>query len=135
MTKRIVDTKAIDDFTRRLGMLPSIVRDTIDDTNRRSATAMAKRGRQIAPRSEHGPHIADTIKVEAGDPRLMEQVVSIGSTPLFYAIPLEFGHVAADGSHVPANPFWVPLTKIFRKRHRTALRRAMRKALKEVLAI
>jgi len=135
MAKKAVDTKDIDAFNARLGRLPAAVRTAIEDTNSRYATLMAKRGQKIAPRDEDGPHIADTIKVAPGDPRLMEHVVSVGSTELPYGVPLEFGHVAADGSHVPANPFWVPLTKIFRKRHRNALRRAMRKALRGVVGL
>lgn len=130
MAKRIVDASQIAAFNAKLATLPAAVRDAIEDTNSRYATLMGKRGKKIAPRGEDGDHIADTIKVEPGDPDLMEHVVSVGSDELSYGVPLEFGHVAADGSHVPANPFWVPLTKIFRKRHRTALQRAMRKALK-----
>lgn len=132
---RPVDTREIDAFVRRLGGMGAAVRDAIEEVNRKTATAMMKRGKAITPRSEDGPHIADSIKVETGDSRLMEYTVSVGSDALYYAVPLEFGHVARDGTHVPANPFWVPLTRIFRKRHRTSLRRALRKALKQELGI
>jgi hypothetical protein len=112
------------------------VRSTIDDVNRKTATAMMKRGKIITPRDDdNGPHIADSIKVETGDNRLMEYTVAVGSDALHYAVPLEFGHIARDGTHVAANPFWVPLTRIFRKRHKASLRRALRKALKQELGI
>ncbi|MYL98409.1 hypothetical protein GR702_11605 [Novosphingobium sp. FGD1] len=132
-----MDTTQIDAFVAKLGRMAPAVRQGIDDVNRKTAAAMMKRGKIITPRNDDadGPHIADTIKVETGDSRLMEYTVSVGSDALYYAVPLEFGHVARDGSHVPANPFWVPLTRIFRKRHKTSLRRALRKALKQELGI
>lgn len=137
MARPTVTTADIDAFVRKLGGMGAAVRQAIDDVNRKTATAMLKRGKVITPRNDDadGPHIADTIKVEIGDSRLMEYTVSVGTDALYYAVPLEFGHVARDGTHVPANPFWVPLTRIFRKRHRTSLRRALRKALKQELGI
>ncbi|QDK32674.1 HK97 gp10 family phage protein [Sphingomonas sp. IC081] len=132
---RPVDTRDIDAFVARLGRMSGAVRSAIDDVNRKTATAMAKRGKVITPRTEDAPHLADSIKVESGDSRLMEYTVSVGSDALYYAVPLEFGHIGRDGTHVAANPFWVPLTRIFRKRHKSSLRRAVRKALKQELGI
>ena len=135
MARPPVDTREIDAFAARLGRMGPAVRRAVGDTNHRIATAMAKRGKIITPRSDDGTHIADSITVETGDARLMEYTVAVGSAALIYAVPLEFGHVARDGSHVPANPFWVPLTRIFRKRHRSGLRTALRKALRQELGL
>lgn len=133
---RTPDTREIDAFVARLGRMAPAVRSAIDDVNRKTATAMMKRGKIITPRGDdNGQHIADSIKVEIGDSRLMEYTVAVGTDALHYAVPLEFGHVARDGTHVPANPFWVPLTRIFRKRHKTSLRRVLRKAFKQELGI
>ncbi|MBB4859464.1 hypothetical protein HNO88_002793 [Novosphingobium chloroacetimidivorans] len=115
--------------------MPAAVRQRIDEVNRKVATAMLKRGKIITPRTEDAPHLGDSIELTVGDSRLMEYSVSVGDSALVYAVPLEFGHVARDGSHVPANPFWVPLTRIYRKRHRSNLRTALRKVFKQELGL
>ena len=77
------DTKDIDAFAAKIGKMPAAIGDAIAKVNQKTANGMMKRGRIIAPRSNHAPHIGDTIKVEAGDPRLFEQVVSVGSDALY----------------------------------------------------
>jgi predicted RNA-binding protein YlqC (UPF0109 family) len=127
----LVDTSDIERFAAKLGRMPETVRNAIRDANIKTANEMLRRGKIIIPKSPHAPHLAQSLTVSAGDPRLLEQVVSVGSEALEYAVPLEFGHKAADGSHVPAQPWFIPLTRVFRKKHKGRMRRAIRKALRE----
>lgn len=124
------DTAQIRAFAARLGAMPAILRDSIREANVKSANETARTGKRVAPRSPDGPHIGDSIVITSGNPNLMEKVVSIDGAADDYAGPLEWGHVAADGSHVPANPWWIPLARVMNKKHRGRLQRALRKALR-----
>lgn len=126
-----LDTAQITAFAQKLDRMPATVQAAIGDSIDKTAADMLKRGRIIAPKSDEAPHIANSLQITNGDPRLMEKIVSVGSSALEYAVPLEFGHKAADGSHVPANPWFIPLTRVMNKAHRGRLRRALRKALRE----
>lgn len=129
------DTSAIDRHAKKLAKLPAAVRAAHDAVNRKTAMDMVKRAQKIIPRSPDAPHLAATIRMVTGDARLSEYIAYVGGGDGYYVIPLEFGHVNVDGTHTPANPFWVPLTRIMKKLHLGRARRAMRKAHKEMFDV
>lgn len=126
------NTAAIDEHAKKLARLPANVREAFKAINQKAAMEHVKRANKIAPRSPDAPHLAATIKMAAGDPRLMEYIASVGGPDGYWVIPVEFGHVNVDGTHTQPNPFWVPLTRIMNKLHKGRSRRAMRKLHKEV---
>lgn len=120
-------------FNDDIRRLPGTLHALADRTNKRAADGFHRVVKRNAPRSENGPHIADTIEMIPGDPSKAEYVVRIGDDALYYAIPLEYGHEAPDGSWVEGEHFWLPAQKIAVRRHRRALRRAILKAIREAV--
>jgi len=122
-------------FNDDLRNLPAKLHGVIDKVNRREAERFQRVAKRNAPRSNDGPHIADTIALTPGDAEKAEYVVGIGDDALIYAAALEYGHVAPDGSWVEGEHFWLPAKKISVRRHRRALRRAVLKGIKEQLGL
>lgn len=90
----------------------------------------AAKVRATAPRGAGPTHIADTVQVLRGYTALTERVVTIGDASVEYMAPLEFGHVAPDGSFVEGVRWWTPAKKIFNKRWKAELRRIAKRAFK-----
>jgi len=125
-----IDLRQFNDDMRKL---PAQISQAAEKVNQREAARFYADIKRNAPRSETGPHIADTVKLETGDATKHEYVVSIGDDVLVYAAPMEFGHTL-NGIWIEGKRFWYPAKVLSARRHRRALARAIRKALKEVFA-
>lgn len=124
----------INQWGRDLTRLPQLLQDAAKQTNDKSANDMARRLKRNVPTGPDTPHLKDTIKIVDGDASKFEKIVSIGDSSTPYTWALEFGHNAGGngGTHVPPVKFFGPVVRIIRKKHRSAMRRAIRKALKVV---
>eukprot|EP01037_Dinobryon_pediforme_P021278 gene21278-22104_t len=71
-----------------------------------SAKDTERRLYRATPLGPGTDHIRDTIEVVDGDAATMEKIVRIGDSALIYAIPLDFGHVTAGGTHVAGTKFF-----------------------------
>ncbi|MDO1559823.1 HK97 gp10 family phage protein [Brevundimonas sp. 2R-24] len=122
--------KGLAEFQRRIDALPDHVRTAARQALEKSTDeAVSLIQRNVATHPD-APHIRDTVRAEPGRSDLSIDVV-MGSEEAPYAAPLEFGHMAPDGSHVPAQPVFYPAVKVVRKRHRSRIAREVRKALKD----
>ncbi len=122
-------------FNDDIRKLPGALHTVADKANKRAAEGFQRVVKRNAPRSEDGPHIADTIEMLPGDPTKAEYFVRIGDDHLYYAVPLEFGHEGPDGKWVEGEHFWLPAQKIHVRRHRRSLARAIMKAIKTELGL
>lgn len=126
----MADTSEIRDFAKRVQKVPASVRQAGNVQIDKSVKRFIQTLKRNVPVSEHAPHIKDSIQIIEGNAEMHERQVTIGTDALKYAVPLEFGHRNRDGSHTPAEAFFVPTTKVVMKYHRAAMRRVVRKALK-----
>lgn len=116
------------EFNKALKRVAPNVRDAIDGANEKSARQMYDRVDNTVP--ERDGELRDTLRLTAGNTDKMEHGVAIGSETALYSIPLEFGHTTKNGVRVEGKHYWVPARTITLKSHRTRLKRALRKALK-----
>jgi hypothetical protein len=119
-------------FNGDIAKVPAALKTAAFDSVDKSAAQMEKIAKFATPVDDksHGTHIRDSIRTENGDASIHERLVTIGDAAHEYVLPLEYGHVAPDGSHVPANPFWIPSTRKVNKAHKGRIARAIRKALR-----
>lgn len=112
--------------------LPASVNAAAKTAIDQSAKETERRLFRATPLGPGSDHIRGTIEVVDGDTATLEKVVRIGDSALEYAIPLDFGHVTAGGTHVAGTKFFRSVRTVMRKKHRARMRRAIRKALKAV---
>jgi hypothetical protein len=86
---------------------------------------------RIVPKSDKAPHLASTLTKHAGSHEL-EVAVSIGGPEAPYPAHLEWGHIAPDGSRVPAEPFWYTTLRAGKPRWDNRSKRAAKKAVTAV---
>ena len=132
-------SQAIASIARRMRAVPEKVKQAAETEIRHRAEMLADDMRRDVRRYayEDGA-LHDSIKVErvegeAGQIAVRVQaggasttVSSTGARPYDYALGIEFGN-----STSPARPFFYPNYRIHRRKIRSAVTRAMRKALKE----
>lgn len=78
-----IDMRQFADDLRRL---PAQMHDAAASVNKKSADEFERTVRRNMPRSDEGPHIADTIEHTLGDAKYAEHIVSIGNDQLPYAV-------------------------------------------------
>lgn len=109
---------------RNLRKVLSQARAEADAASKKSAEGFARHLERNVPKEDGD--LASTIRVEkvAGG-----YSVKIGDDAHPYAAALEFGHTL-NGNHIPGRRFWLPLTKLYNKRWKGALRRGMKRVFK-----
>lgn len=116
-----MDTRA---FYRNMHANMAQMRREADAENAKAAAKFEKHVRRNVPRDQGD--LAGTIKLT----RVQNGYeVSIGDAAHPYATALEFGHTL-NGNHIPGQRFWTPLKKIYNKRWRAGIRRAMKRVFK-----
>lgn len=117
------------EFEAKLAQQPAKMREEIVRVNDRIAMEHVARLMAVVPKgSPYRGHIQSSIRVLTLDGGLTKKI-RIGNVGFKYAAPLEFGHRNRDGSRTPATPFFFPLARLMRRKHRPALRRIVRKVL------
>lgn len=118
-----------------IAAFPKAAREAMMEANDKSADEFVDTVRRLAPVGdpERG-HITDSLVKRQGDPSFggVGVLVSIGDAAHPYPLHLEAGHKAADGSHVPPDPFWNPAKRLVTKTHTGRAQRALSKAVKSV---
>lgn len=126
-----IDMRQFADDLRRL---PAKMHDAAEAANVKHAREFERTVRRNMPRSDEGPHIADTIELTKGDPKAAEYVVSIGNDQLPYGAALEFGH-NLNGTWIEGAHVWQPAKKLIVRKHRKALVRALRKLIRQAVGM
>lgn len=120
---------------QRLGPALGSVKAAVVAVNEKYANKAAALTRQIVPKGDTADgHLAQTVRVGAGDRSDTSRAVTLGDAAHPYGAHLEFGHAAPDGSHVPGYPALTVSAATLRKAHRSAMGREVGKALKAALA-
>jgi hypothetical protein len=116
-----------------LQRLPAKAKALLTAANDKSADEFLETVRRIIPHGDGADgHLVDTLeKIPAKDSET-GVAVTIGGPDQPHPLHLEGGHRAADGSHVPAKPFWNPAKAVLRKRARNRAGRAMNAAVKSI---
>lgn len=122
----------LEEMRKTVAALKEEVRDELAAANEKSADELVKRIKRAIPVGppENG-HLRDTVRKERGDHELSVRVVE-GSEEQPHAAPLEFGHMAKDGSRVPPQPHFFTSVTVERKKHQGRATRAVNKAIKKV---
>ena len=116
-----IDTQA---FYRNLRANMGQMRREADAENAKAANAFERHLNRNVPRDEN--KLAGTIK----QTRIRDGYeVSIGDAAHPYPAALEFGHTL-NGNHIPGARFFTPLKKIYNKRWRAGIRRAMKRVFR-----
>ncbi|MFZ4605155.1 MAG: HK97 gp10 family phage protein [Caulobacter sp.] len=130
--RRPGDTKVegLEAMSRRVDALPAALRTQLKAALMRGANSWVGTMKAIAPRVEGD--LLGSIAVEAGVHDLSVVVVAGNAeTPGKH---VEYGHLAADGSHVEAKPFYWPAYRVNKKRIVSGLNRAGNAAIKQVMS-
>lgn len=141
----------------RIRKLPSALIEALDNQLNIEVHDLAEAVRRAAPVGKTGD-LQASVRVESGDHPLSQAVV-VGGTPQTrkkirgavrnrdfaaakvsggnkgeydYPFGVEFGHRAADGSHVPATPFLFPTYRARKKAMRRRLKGRARKVIRQI---
>lgn len=132
--------EGVDRLMRKIERLPPAVRKAGGQEAFLEAESWAAEMRAIAPRDDdpgNGEQVRDRIYVEEGRLGDMSYVVISDAKDAEgrpKAVPVELGHRAANGKHVPPQPSFWPVVRARRKatarRIKAAMSRAIRKEAK-----
>lgn len=125
--------QGLDRLRRRLAAMPPSVRQAQAEELDQIADEHVDEMKRIAPKDEG--KLAGSVRKQYGPTRAGEARVeiSIGGPEAPYVAKVEFGHKAADGSHVPAEPFVYPVVRARRAATKARLRKRARDAIKKVI--
>jgi hypothetical protein len=120
-----------DRLAAKLRKLPDSLKAAAKAANEQCADDFMSAVRRVVPRGGKDPgQLARTLAKGPGKKSPLSVQVSIGGPEAPYAAHLEFGHLTAEGVHVPAVRFWFPVLRVNRKRYKSIRNRAANKALK-----
>lgn len=127
--------RGVDALAAKLRAMPPAIKQAVRDANQQNAAEFESRIASVVPYErgvdrEHAP-LVSTLTQGAGSTETAVKVSIGGQAPMDYAAHLEFGHMAKDGVHVPAEPFWFPTLRIMRARFRSRVQRAATSAIKK----
>jgi hypothetical protein len=101
----------------------------------KALVAAEKRAAPVSELEQHPGQLRDKIEAYKTPDRPLSWRVIAGARDglgRLFARFVEFGHLAKDGSHVPASPFWFPTYRALRKGIRARLMAAARKSIKRL---
>lgn len=125
---------------RMFAALPQALVDELRPEINAAADEFIARYKEVAPVSELEPHpgaLRDSAHKEPGRTELSIAVVvdAKDTKGRFFPAHAEYGHKAADGSHVAGVPAFWPVYAVLRKKTRSRFSRAVNKAVKKVAAV
>ena len=119
----------------RQAVKPALVKAAEDVANLQRALAPEKTGDLKASITVTGPGEATPPYSQPGGSMVAPPntvLITVGNTDVRYAHLVEYGHSGGfNGSTVPPHPFFWPGLRLGRKRAEAAIKRAIRKAIKE----
>ncbi|WP_298698187.1 hypothetical protein [uncultured Brevundimonas sp.] len=128
--------EGVERLMRKIERMPASVRKAAGQEAFLQAEAMAAEMRAIAPRDDdpaNGEQVRDHIYVEEGRLGDMSYVVISDAKDAKgrpKAVPVELGHRAADGKHVPPQPSFWPVVRARRKKAASRIKSAMTRAIR-----
>lgn len=130
-------TRGVERLMARLSKMTPAVRKAAGQEAFMQAEQIAADMRRIAPydpADDDGQHVRDHIRVEEGRLGDVSYVVIADAKDAkgrAKAPRVELGHKAADGTEVPASPFFYPVVRASSKRVKRRLVSAMRRAIRK----
>lgn len=121
--------EGLEAMARRVDALPAALRTQLKAALLRGANSWVGTMKAIAPRDEGD--LLGSLTVEPGVHDL--SVVVIAGNEATPGPPVEYGHMAVDGTHVAAKPFYWPSYRVNKKRIVGGLNRAGNAAIKQVV--
>lgn len=126
-------TLGLERLKAKIARLPPAAKARMAKANEQSAGDMAGTARLLLKRGDpKGGHLEDTIRVEKGETET-GYLTRVGGPGQPYPLHLEAGHKAADGSHVPPQPFWYPAKRKWAKAHKRKMGRVLQAAVDDIL--
>lgn len=128
--------EGVERLMRRFEAMPDKVRAATRDAVQKGAAEMVAEMIAIAPRDNdpnNGEQVREHIRWEVGRLGDVSAVVIADAKDAKgrpKASRVELGHMAEDGTEVPASPFFYPVVRLRRKRVRSRITREMRKAIR-----
>jgi hypothetical protein len=121
----------------RLRKLPDAMKDAASGELDKQVDGLVQAIRRAAPNSPEtdGAKLRDSVHAYKNPDRPLSYRIiadAKGEDGSFIGSPVEHGHRAKDGTHVPADPFFYPTYRAHRKRIRARTLAASRKALKQL---
>lgn len=98
----------------RLPIIAAELRPRVSAAVKATAEKIAEDAALRAPAGPGSVHLKDHFRVERRGPAeyaVLNDAEAESGRPVPYAIAVEFGHTAKDGSQVPPHPFLVPVTQ------------------------
>lgn len=128
--------EGLERLRRRLDAMPAKARAAAVKMVNKSADELVAQMKAIAPVSQdkNPGELRDSVRKEEGRLGDVSAVVLADAKDdkgRPYAARVELGHMARDGSHVPAEPFFYPVVRVNRARIKRRLARAISKGLRE----
>jgi hypothetical protein len=125
-----------DKILARFAKMPASVQATAGSTLKVQVDdllAALKRAAPVSPLEGTPGELRDTIEVYANESRVLSfRIIAAAkdSKGRFYGRYVEFGHTAADGVFIAAQPFWFSTYRAWKRGMVAAIRRAVRDQLK-----
>jgi HK97 gp10 family phage protein len=124
--------EGLERLRRRFDAMPAKARAAAVKMVNKSADELVAQMKAIAPRDKG--NLRDSVRKEEGRLGDVSAVVLADAKDERgrpYAARVELGHMAPDGSQVPAEPFFYPVVRVNRARIKRRLARAISKGLRE----
>lgn len=121
----MTQVQGLDAALRRMRAIPDKVRQAAAMEMERTATEVVDKMKSIAPLDDGD--LINSIHWRWSDRERLMMVIMAGGGGVFYVRYQEFG--TAD---MPANPFFYPVWRLYRRRWRVRITRAIRRALQKV---
>lgn len=131
-----VGWKNLQRIKQRFNSLPSSVREVADDELEKQVEQLVAALKRAAPTSDlelRPGQLRDSIEASRNGQRLISfRVIAWARDEKgrLYGRYVEFGHTAADGKWVPAEPFWFSTYRAWKKGMLAAIRKRVRDRLK-----
>lgn len=129
-----ISVEGVERMSARVNAIPAAVRERVQTALRQGAADIVATLRAVAPVSEldsHPGELRENIHAEDGPLISVDVMVDPpGKDGKGYAPHVEYGHVAANGTHVPAQPFFWPTLRTRRRAMRNKINTASRNAIK-----
>lgn len=128
--------EGLERLIRRFDRMPAKARAAAVKMVNKSADELVTQMKGIAPVSQddNPGQLRDSIRKEPGRLGDVSAVVLVDAKDKKgrpYAARVELGHMAPDGTQVPAEPFFYPVVRVNRARIKRRIARAVSKGLKE----
>lgn len=139
----MADDGGIGRLQKRLAAIPKQLKQDVQPALTKQAETMARTMRTLVPTDTHDLEASIAVTPSGqmtppysqpgGSMTVPENAaaITVGNEDVRYGHLVEYGHAASNGTVVPPQPFFWPAVRLHQKKVKTALKRAVAKAVRE----